>query len=393
MSLLIRDAVIVLPSGPFRGDLLSLGPRIVAVGHGLEAPGVALIEAAGLTAAPGFVDIHVHGGGGHTFFTDDPAEVIAYARWAPSRGVTAFLVSTAAPDHAALVARLASLRHALGPVEAAAEPLGFHLEGPFLSAVRRGAFPAHYLRPPSIAGYEALHEAAGGAIRQVTIAPELPGAPAVIHTIARLGAVPAMGHTDATIPQCREGFEAGIAHATHLFNAMRPIHQREGGPVVAALNHPALTAELICDGAHVEPAVLQLAYRLLGPSRAVIVTDNLHLAGAEDAPASFEGEPLRVAGAHAARPDGTVVGSVATFDVHVRNAVEYFGLDLPALARLSAANPARVAGASDRKGLLEPGFDADVVLLDGDFHVHATICRGALAYLRPGSPARYHPSA
>ena len=382
MSLLIRNAVVASPSGPHRADILVQGPRIVAVGRDLEAPGAEILDGEGLTAGPGFIDVHVHGGGGHSFFSDDPAEVAAYAAWAPSRGVTAFLVSTVGPDAAATAARLAALRPAIQPVPGCAEPLGFHLEGPFLNPVRRGAFPADYLREPAIAEYEAFHEAAEGLIRLVTVAPELPGALPLIHTVARLGAVPALGHTDATVPECRQGFEAGIAHVTHLFNAMRPIHQREGGPVVAALDNPDITCELICDGAHVEPAVLRIAYRLLGPLRAVIVTDNLHLAGAEPGRAAFAGESVTVSGAAARKADGTLVGSVATFDVHVRNAVEYFGLDLPTAFRLASTNPARVAGAADRKGQLEPGFDADIVLLDRDLRVAATICRGVIAYRR-----------
>jgi N-acetylglucosamine-6-phosphate deacetylase len=383
MSLLIRNAIIANPSGPFRGDILCDGPHIVAIARDLEAPGADVLEADGLTAGPGFIDIHVHGGGGHSFFTDDPAAVANYAAWAPAHGVTGFLVSTVGPDHDATLHRLRALTPALTARDRAAEPLGFHLEGPYINPVRRGAFPAGHLRPPSIAEYEALHEAASGAIRQVTVAPELPGALPLIHTIARLGAVPALGHTDATYPECRHGFEAGITHATHLFNAMRPIHQREGGPVVAALEESSVTCELIFDGAHVEPAVLRLAWRLLGPNRAVIVSDNLHLAGLDAGQAVFAGEPIAVHGSHARKADGTIVGSVAPYDVHVRNAVEILDIDLATAFRLASTNPARVAGAGHRKGQLEPGFDADIVLLDHDLHVAATICRGQVAYRRP----------
>ncbi len=383
MPLLIKNAVIADPAGPFRGDILCHGPTIAAIGRDLEAPGADLLDAAGCTAGPGFIDVHVHGGAGHTFFTDSPAAIDAYAAWAPTRGVTAFLVSTLGPTHEATVARLAALRPAIRPLPAAAEPLGFHLEGPYLNPARRGAFPAAFLRPPSIAEYQELFEASGGHVRQVTVAPELPGALPLIHAIAQSGAIPALGHTDATLPEARLGFEAGIRHATHLFNAMRPIHQREGGPIVAALEEPSLTCELICDGAHVEPAVLRLAYRLLGPARAVIVTDNLELAGLPADAATFAGEPITVHGASARKADGTIVGSVATFDYHVRNAVEHLALDLATVFRLASTNPARVAGVAHRKGRLEPGFDADIVLLDPDLHVVTTLCRGAIAYRRP----------
>ncbi len=382
MSLLIRNAIIADSAGPHRADILCREGRIIAIGRDIQAAGAQILDADGLTAGPGFIDIHVHGGGGSSFFTDDPGDVRAYAAWAPARGVTSFLVSTAAPSHAALAARLAALLPGFETPPGIAEPLGYHLEGPWLSPARRGAFPADYLRPPSIAEVEALHEAAAGRICQVTIAPELPGALPLIHTISRLGAVPALGHTDATIPECRRGIEAGIRHVTHLFNAMRPFHHREGGPIVAALQDPALTCELIFDGAHVEPDVLRLAYRLLGPHRTVIVTDNLHLAGLDAGQARFAGETITVRGARAQKDDGTIVGSVEPFDIQFRNAIDILGLDLPTAFRLAATNPARVAGVETRKGQLEPGFDADIVLLDAGHHVAVTICRGEIAYRR-----------
>jgi len=167
---------------------------------------------------------------------------------------------------------------------------------------------------------------------------------------------------------------------THLFNAMRPIHQREGGPIVAALLEDRATCELICDGAHVDPAPLRMAYRLLGASRTVVVTDNLHLAGLEATSGRFAGEEVTVSGAKAAKADGTIVGSVATMDSHFRNTMAFLGVDLATAFRLCSTNPARVAGAASRKGRLERGFDADLVLLDADSRVQATVCRGEVAF-------------
>jgi len=378
-ALLIRNGVIALPAGPLCADILCDGGRIVAIGRGLATPGAAEFDASGLTVGPGFVDVHVHGGGGHSFFTRDRAAVDAYRAWAPRNGVTAFLVSTAGRDATATVALLEGLAPAIGP-GTGAEPLGFHLEGPFINPVRKGAFDASMLRPPSIAEFSRYLDAAPGLIRQVTVAPELPGAVALIHTIAASGVVPAMGHTDATAAQAREGFAAGVHHVTHLFNAMRPLHQREGGPAVAALLEDTVTCELICDGAHLVPETLQLAYRILGPSRAVIVTDNLDLAGTGEAAGRFGTQKLAVSGAVAARADGTIVGSVATMDQHFRNAVSFLGVDLATSFRLCSTNPARVAGAQTRKGAVEVGYDADLVLLDDGLCVVATVCGGRLAH-------------
>lgn len=369
---LISGGTAILPGGPRRADILCEGGRIVAIGDRLIAPDAETVDATGLFVGPGFIDVHVHGGGGFNFFAPDPEAVRGYARWAPRNGVTAFLVSTAARDASALAAVLEAFRPALGRQEqGAAEVLGFHLEGPFVNPVRKGAFDPSWLREPSEVEWERWHEAAGGAIRQVTLAPELPGALPLIARIARSGAVPAIGHTDATAAEVRAGIDAGARHVTHLFNAMRPLHQREGGPIAAVLTDPRVSAELICDGAHVAPEVVRMAYGLLGPARTVVVTDNLQLAGTPASSGSFGRREVTVSGAAAVRDDGTLVGSVATMDQHFRNVLAFLGVDITTAFRLCSENPARVAGVADRKGRLEPGMDADIVLLDRSYHVLA----------------------
>ena len=365
-QLLIRNATTHLPAGPGRMDILCDGARIAAIGRDLEAPAARVIEAAGLHAGPGLIDIHVHGGGGFSFFGSDPAAVRSYAAWAPRNGVTSFLVSTIGRDAVETTAVFAGLRPAIG-CPGGAEPLGFHLEGPFINPLRMGAFHPRMLRDPDPAEFERHQRAAAGFIRQVTLAPELKGALDLVAVVTGSGAVAAMGHTDATAGQARAGFAAGVSHVTHLFNAMRPIHQREGGPAVAAMLEEGATCELICDGAHVVPELLDMAYRVLGPQRAVAVTDNLHIAGTEVASGSFGGQAVEVQGAKAVRADGTIVGSVATMDQHFRNAMSFLEIGPAAAFMLCAANPARVAGAAQRKGSLAPGFDADIVLLDAEF--------------------------
>ncbi|MGE5595164.1 MAG: N-acetylglucosamine-6-phosphate deacetylase [Hyphomicrobiales bacterium] len=383
-KLLIKDGVLALPSGPARADLLCDGHRIVAMGRALEVEdGADVFDATGLTVGPGFIDIHVHGGGGHSFFTRDPRAVTGYAAWAPRNGVTSFLVSTVGPNAEMTAAMLSSLTPTVGVIDGAAEVLGFHLEGPFINPERRGAFHPDMLRPPGREEFLAYQEAARGHIRQVTFAPELPGALALAAAIVSTGAVASVGHTDATTAEARAGFDAGACHVTHLFNAMRPLHQREGGPIVAALLNDDATCEVVCDGTHVMPDVVRLAYRALGPQRMVVVTDNLHIAGTDSGTGQFGGQDVEVSGPAAVRADGTIVGSVATMDQHFRNAVAFLGLDLPTAFRLCATNPARVAGASRRKGMLERGYDADLVLLDAGLNVAATVCRGQLVYRAP----------
>jgi N-acetylglucosamine-6-phosphate deacetylase len=379
--LLIKNGVLAVGASPHRADILCEGPRIVAIGRDVQADGATVLDAEGLTMGPGFIDVHVHGGGGHSFFTHDADRVRAYSAWAPRNGVTSFLVSTVGRDDADTLETLWALAPTIG-FGPGAEPLGFHLEGPFINPLRKGAFPPAFLRAPARDEFARYQDAAGGLIRQVTIAPELPLALDLAAAIASTGAVPAMGHTDATTMQARAGFDSGIRHVTHLYNAMRPIHQREGGPIVAALLEDSVSCELICDGAHVAPDPLKLAYRMLGPSRAVVVTDNLHLAGTSIESGDFGGEHIEVSGNKAARADGTIVGSVATMDEHFRNTQRFLGIDLPTAFRICATNGARVAGAQGRKGAIERGMDADVVLLDADCRVAATVCRGEIAYRR-----------
>lgn len=386
--LVVRGARLATVGEGEVGDILIEGGRIVAAGGAIEANGAAVLDGRGLVAGPGFVDVHVHGGGGHSFFTSDSAHLTAYQEWAPRNGVTSFLVSTVGRDAEETERSLGALGAAIGRGPGA-EALGFHLEGPFINPERKGAFPAAMLRAPSAGEFERFQGAADGRIRQVTFAPELPGALDLARAIVESGAVAAVGHTDATAEEARAGFEAGARHVTHLFNGMRPLHQREGGPIAACLLEERATCELICDGAHVAPEVLRLAYRVLGPERTLVVTDNLHIAGTEASGGRFGGQEVEVSGAKAVRADGTIVGSVATMDQHFRNAIAFLGIDLRTAFKLCSANPARVAGAEPRKGRLAAGMDADVVLLDEELRVRATVCRGELAYL--ADPGRLSP--
>ncbi|MGI8925659.1 MAG: N-acetylglucosamine-6-phosphate deacetylase [Tepidiformaceae bacterium] len=383
--LLIRGGILALPAGLSRSDVLCEGRRIVAIGRSLEALGADTFDASGLTLGPGFIDVHVHGGGGHSFFRRDPDRIRAYSEWAPANGLTAYLISTIGRDEEETAAIFTDLASTVSSLPGA-EPVGFHLEGPFINPARKGAFDPAMLRAPRPWEFDRYQAAARGFIRQVTFAPELPGALELAAAIAASGAIPAMGHTDATVDEARAGFDAGVRHVTHLFNAMRPIHQREGGPIVAALLEGSVTCELICDGAHVAPDPLRMAYRVLGPSRTVVVTDNLHLAGTGAGGGHFGGQAVEVSGAKAVRADGTIVGSVATIDEHFRNAVSLLGIDLPTAFRICATNPAKVAGVAESKGALERGFDADVVMLDAELRVAATICRGEVAW--NSDPAR-----
>lgn len=378
LRFLIRGARVVLPRETVVIDVLCEGGRIVEIGHDLQAD-ASVVDAHGRMLGPGFIDVHVHGGGGASFFTRDAQRLAAYSDWAPRAGVTAYLVSTAGRHAADLSRTLEGLAPAIGHAPGA-ESLGFHLEGPFLNPKRKGAFDPATLQSPSSATLARAFDSAEGRVRQVTLAPELPGASDLLEVCDRYGVVPAMGHSDATFAEASSAIESGVQHVTHLFNAMRPLHQREGGIAAAALLDSRVTCELICDLAHVSTEMLQLAFRTIGPGRFVCVTDNMHLAGTTTIEAGFMSDTVSVSGDAARKEDGTLVGSVLPMDGHFRNLVQRVGLSEADAFRACSTNPAAVAGVSNRKGQVAPGFDADLVLLDAELQVVATFCRGELSY-------------
>lgn len=376
----IVNARLVLHDHVVVGSLLIGDGVIRQVGDFEPPPGADVFDAGRRYVAPGLVDIHVHGGGGYSLMTDDPEEVRAYARWVVRSGVTSFLISTAAPGHERLLRRLEACVAAVGPMHGGAEPLGFHLEGPFINPARRGAFDAAWLTPPDAGAYRELAAAARGQVRQVTLAPELPGADALIASVLESGSAAAMGHTDADAGQAARAVGLGVRHVTHTFNAMRPFAHRDPGCLGVILTEPSLTAELIADGAHVHPVAGLALVRTKGPDGVALVTDAIPLAGTPGPAAVWEGMNVRIEGGKAIRADGTIVGGVTTLDRMVANAVRWFGVSMPEAVRMASLVPAAVIGMDDRKGSLAAGKDADVIVLDDDLRVVETYVRGEHVY-------------
>jgi N-acetylglucosamine-6-phosphate deacetylase len=218
---------------------------------------------------------------------------------------------------------------------------------------------------------------AAGPVRLMTLAPELPGAPEAIARLVDAGVVASVGHTDATYAQAMAAFDAGARHATHLFNGMRPFHHREPGVIGAALDRTDVTCELICDGEHVAPAAIRLVRRLKGVDRTALVTDAMSAAGLGDGDYRIGALPVRVRGGRAELAGtGTLAGSTLTMGAAVRTAVRLAGLSLGDALRMASATPARVLGLEASKGALAAGFDADLVVLDDDLAVSATMVSG-----------------
>jgi len=356
--------------------------RIEAVGAGLTPPaGAQTFDLGGLTLVPGFIDIHVHGGGGFSLITEDLDEIRSYARWAVSRGVTGFLatlVGAPPPQMKRWLAAAVAAGH--GVDGGGARLVGLHLEGPFVNPARRGALPSEGLRPPNVAEFLALAEAAQGRLKVITLAPELPSAADIVAAACRRGIVVSMGHTDATYEQALEAIEWGVRQATHCFNGMRPFHHRDPGCLGAILSSSRLSAELIADGVHVHPGAMALLLAAKGPHGAILITDGIAAAGLGDGSYSLAGEAIQVRDGVASLADGTLAGSVATMDQTIRNIVRLGLTPLADAVRMASTNPAAALGLGQRLGRIAPGFEADLVALDERLEVALTFVGGQPAY-------------
>jgi N-acetylglucosamine-6-phosphate deacetylase len=383
MRFTLRDAHLIDATTDIaRGAITIDGTLIQAI----ERPEYALdrhekiIDAADMLVMPGFIDVHTHGGGGHNLHTTDAGEIRAYARWAPETGVTSFLIAIVGVAGSIPEQQLRAAVEALDDGVTGAEPLGIHLEGPYISVVRRGAHQPSWLRMPDESETEELLALTGGHLRLLTLAPELPGASAMIRRLVDAGITVSMGHTDATYEQAQEAIKLGVTHVTHCFNAMRPLLHRAPGPLAALAEAEWVRGELIADGVHVHPAAMNALVKMLRPERTVVITDALAGAGAPDATFDFAGQPARVIRGAARLADGTITGSVLTMDQALRNVLQMTQVSLQQAVGMLTLNPAHAAQVSHCKGRLQAGYDADLLIFDHTLTLQATICRGSVAF-------------
>jgi N-acetylglucosamine-6-phosphate deacetylase len=360
--------------------------RVVGAGEGVRR-GVTSADLGALMLAPGYVDVHVHGGDGAQVNGDTADEVVEsvgrIARFHVRHGTTSIVATTVSDSPARLrttVAGLASV--ATAGETGGAVVRGIHLEGPYIARAKMGAQDPSALRPADAAELRSLADLAAGTLRLVTVAPELTGSSELIATALDVGCAVAVGHTDAGYDATVAAIEAGATHATHLFNAMPPLHHRMPGAVTALLLDDRVTLEVIADLHHVHPAVLGLVARV-APGRVVAVSDAVTAAGLE--PGTYELGRLEVrveAGRVTLASDpSTLAGSVLTMDVAVRNLVGAAGMSVLAALEAASATPARAARLDSLGvGLIEPGSPADLVVLDTDLGVAATIVGGRVAH-------------
>jgi N-acetylglucosamine-6-phosphate deacetylase len=379
-SQLVRNASLVLPDGVLdQGWLLVEDGRITGVAAAgqpepVVSPETAVYDLAGRHVLPGFVDMHVHGGGGAAFSAGDADQALVAARFHLGHGTTTIMAST-------VTGSMAEIEHHIGELSGLVQDgilAGIHLEGPFISKARCGAHDPGLLRAPARTDVSRLLRAGDGTVRMVTLAPELEGGLDAVRLLTESGVIAAVGHTDATYAQTREAIELGAPVGTHVFNAMRPVHHREPGPVTALLEQEQVLCEVVNDGLHVHPSVVSLMFAAAGAHRIALITDAMVAAGVGDGEYQLGALTVQVRDGEARLTDGdSLAGSTLTMDRALRNAVRLAGVPLADAAISASLTPARALGIADRVGSLETGKQADLVVLDGDLRVVSVMQRGA----------------
>ncbi|MDQ0950685.1 N-acetylglucosamine-6-phosphate deacetylase [Streptomyces phaeochromogenes] len=366
----LSGANVVLPTGTVPGGRVIVeGTRIA----GSAPVGAPTVDLRNHWVVPGFVDMHNHGGGGASFTSGTVEEILKGIHTHRLHGTTTLVASTVTGDMDGLAQRAGLLSELAEQGDLA----GIHFEGPFISPCRKGAHSEELLRDPDPAEVRKLIDAARGRASMVTLATELPGGIDSVRLLAEHGVIAAIGHTDATYEQTVEAIDAGATVATHLFNAMPTLGHRSPGPIAALLEDERITVELINDGVHLHPASLQLAFHHAGGDRVAFITDAMDAAGFGDG--RYMLGPLEVEvseGVARLVEGGSIAGSTLTLDRAFKRAVTVDRLPIEDVVSAIAANPARSLGLYDRVGSLEPGKDADLVVLDADFGLKGVMRRG-----------------
>lgn len=340
------------------------------------------VNAAGGIICPGFVDLQVNGGGGALLTDDATVDAVEQMARAHVRfGTTAFLPTVVTAPERQMLRALGAVAEAQRRAPPGTRVLGAHLEGPFISAERRGAHDPRFVRTPDRALFERAVEAAQSSLRVITLAPELPGASELIAAAQSFGIVVSLGHTDATYEEARGAIDAGARLATHVFNAMRSLHHREPQTVGAVLEDARVVTTLIADAVHVHPAVLRLVARVKGAAGVALVTDAMSVVGMERASFTIGDREVVVRGGACYLLDGTLAGSALTMDRAVQVMHRLGGISLRESIEMATATPARALGLEGEIGVFQPGARADVVVLDRAFHVRRVFVGGDEAFV------------
>ena len=338
-----------------------------------------VLDAEGRTIAPGFIDVHIQGAGGADVLDATPEALKAISQTCARFGTTSFLATTVfTPNrknrHLSVAAEYA------GQDLGGANLLGIHLEGPFICREKKGMIRPECICPPSPQVLDEIQDITNGHLKMMTIAPEPPGSLRIIKRLVDAGTIASFGHSGATYEQRLDGFDAGISHVTHLFNAMPSIHHRAPGALLAIFQSKQVTAQLIADGVHIHPAVLKFTFETLGPDRIVPITDGMQALGLGDGKFIYNGVEYESRDGTARYKDGTLIGTALGLSQLVQRLTAFTDCPVDLGIKMVTENPARVLGLENKKGTIAPGKDADLVLLDDDNSVYTTIIAGKIVF-------------
>lgn len=380
MRLIKNGVVFEHKKGFDKKDILIENGRISKIQKEINLRGCEVLDACGCYVVPGFIDIHTHGAKGLDVMTPNFETLESLSLFYASKGVTSFLPTVLTASLEEINDALENIKNAIEKGTKGSKIIGINMEGPFINYRNKGAQPGEHIITPTVELIEGFIKRSGNNIRLMTIAPEVSGAMEVVEYFKGKGITFAAGHSSLDYSSAINAFNAGFNHITHLFNAMTGIHHREPGLAGAALDSENVTVEIIADGIHVDPAVVRMAIKCKTPHKVVLITDSTVGAGIEEGVLSFGGQKIIVKNGSAVLENGVLAGSTLTMADGVKNMVEKFNVSLEDAVIMASENPARVINVESRKGSLSYGKDADIVILDSDIRVLATIVEGNIAH-------------
>jgi N-acetylglucosamine-6-phosphate deacetylase len=386
-SLLITNIAVYHEGGIFEQGFIKIkAGKIIDIGPVTDNANQKADEIISLTPnfslVPGFIDIHIHGVKGADTMDGTPSALSTMACSLPREGTTSFLATTITQSSDQIEAALSNAATYSSTIkeEPAAEMLGIHLEGPFISPERAGAQPLSFIQEPDLSLFEKWQQLSGGLIKLVTMAPERENGLELLRYLTDSGVIASIGHSDASYHEIQEAISKGLSHVTHLYNGMRGFHHREPGVAGAALAHHELKVEMIVDGIHIHPAIVKSTYRTKGASEIILITDAMRAKGLKDGTYDLGGQKVQVSNQKALLSDGTLAGSILTMNDAIKNMIQYTGCSLQEITVMASENPAKQIGVWNQKGSITVGKDADLTILDQDLNVIFTLCNGKIAY-------------
>ncbi|MFV9568456.1 N-acetylglucosamine-6-phosphate deacetylase [Thermoanaerobacter mathranii] len=359
----------------YNGDLLISKGKISSIGKNLSTNDAEVIDLKGKKIVPGFIDIHIHGGVGHDTMDATYEALNAISIHLAKHGVTSFCPTTMTMDIPYILNALKNINETMKKKTAGAQILGAYVEGPFISKEHKGAQDEKYIIPPDKNLFDEFLEIAGGNIKVIALAPEKDPDGSFVEHVTKKGVKVSLGHTNATYEEMKNGVEHGATIAVHTYNGMKGLHHREPGALGEVFLDDRIYSEVIVDFIHTHPASVKLLIKIKGTDKVILISDAMSACGLGDGEYKLGGQKVFVKNGEARLESGSLAGSTLTLDKAVKN-ITSLGVPLFEACKMASLNPAKAIGVDDRKGSIEVGKDADIVVLNNDLTVYMTIIEG-----------------